>query len=147
MRLGLLIAGVLVVGGGSVVWNSMNSGDHSMSQPDTAQIAAGDAIASVQLPAALSAEATMGEQFFNVKCAACHGVNAAGRNGLAPPLIHKIYEPNHHGDEAFYRAAENGVQAHHWRFGNMPPVDGITRADIKPIIAYIREVQRANRIR
>lgn len=147
MRLSFLIAGVLALGGGVVAWNSMKSGGHSMSQPDTSQIAAGDPIASVQLPDVLSSEATMGEQFFNVKCAACHGINAAGKNGVAPPLIHKTYEPNHHGDEAFYRAALIGVQAHHWRFGNMPPVQGVTRADIKPIITYIREVQRVNGIK
>jgi hypothetical protein len=39
-----------------------------------------------------------------------------------------------------------GVQAHHWRFGNMPPVEGITRAEVATIITYIRELQRANGI-
>ncbi|WP_430540810.1 c-type cytochrome [Planktotalea arctica] len=23
-------------------------------------------------------------------CAACHGVNAVGQNGVAPPLVHKV---------------------------------------------------------
>jgi len=146
MRLGFIIAGVLVLGGGATMWTFMNSEGHSMTPPDTTQIAAGGPIVNVQLPATLSSQATLGEKFFNVKCAVCHGANAAGKNGTAPPLIHKTYEPSHHGDEAFYRAALNGVQSHHWRFGNMPPVKGITRADIKPIIAYIREVQRANGI-
>jgi len=39
-----------------------------------------------------------------------------------------------------------GVRAHHWSFGNMPAVEGLTRADVKMIIAYIRELQRANGI-
>ena len=47
--------------------------------------------------------------------------NAAGQNGVAPPLVHKLYEPGHHSDMAFIMAAKNGVRSHHWRFGNMPP--------------------------
>ena len=66
--------------------------------------------------------------------------------GVAPPLIHKIYEPSHHADEAFQRAAANGVLAHHWSFGDMPAQPQVTRADMASIIAYVREVQRANGI-
>ena len=83
---------------------------------------------------------------FEAKCSACHGVNAAGRDGSGPPLIHKIYEPSHHGDGAFLVAATNGVRQHHWSFGNMPPVEGITQAEVKSIVTYVREVQRANGI-
>ena len=57
-----------------------------------------------------------------------------------------IYEPSHHGDEAFQRAAAVGVRGHHWPFGDMPPVEGVTRGDVTMIIAYIRELQRANGI-
>lgn len=106
----------------------------------------GAALAEVVMPAALSENATVGKRAYTAKCASCHGANAEGQNGVAPPLIHKIYEPSHHGDEAFQRAAAVGVQAHHWPFGDMPPVEGVTRADVKMIIAYIREVQRANGI-
>ncbi len=88
----------------------------------------------------------LGETAFNAKCAECHGVNAAGRNGMGPPLIHKIYEPGHHGDQAFLLAAQNGVRAHHWPFGDMPPVEGLTVADVGNIVAYIRALQRANGI-
>ena len=59
-----------------------------------------------------------------------------------PPFIDIVYEPNHHGDEAFISAAMNGVSAHHWPFGDMPPVEGITEAEIRPIIAYVRALQR-----
>ncbi len=83
---------------------------------------------------------------FETKCAACHGVNAVGQNGVAPPLIHKIYEPSHHGDESFQRAVAQGVRGHHWSFGDMPPVDGLTRADVAMIVAYICTVQVANGI-
>jgi len=39
-----------------------------------------------------------------------------------------------------------GVRGHHWPFGDMPPVEGVTRGDVTMIIAYIRELQRANGI-
>jgi len=91
----------------------------------------------------LSTDARTGETYFNTKCAACHGVNGTGtENG--PPLIHKFYVPNHHGDEAIQRAAKVGVPSHHWNFGNMPPVAGITRAEVAKIVIYIREIQKAN---
>jgi hypothetical protein len=61
-------------------------------------------------------------------------------------LVHIIYEPSHHGDESFQRAAAMGVQGHHWSFGNMPPVEGIASADVTMIVAYVRELQRANGI-
>ena len=64
----------------------------------------------------------------------------------APLLTHKICGPSNHGDGSFHYAAAMGVQAHHWRFGNMPPVEGITRAEAATIITYIRELQRANGI-
>ena len=104
------------------------------------------ALANVLLPDTLSQNAKTGKLAFEVKCVSCHGVNAAGQAGVAPPLVHIIYEPNHHGDESFQRAAALGVRAHHWSFGNMPAVEGLTRADVKMIVAYIRELQRANGI-
>jgi len=106
----------------------------------------GGLLANVILPATLSQNAQSGKRGFEAKCAACHGVNAAGQDGVAPPLVHKVYEPSHHGDESIQRAASLGVRAHHWPFGNMPAVEGLTRGDIKMIIAYIRELQRANGI-
>ena len=59
-----------------------------------------------------------------------------------PPLVHIIYEPNHHADVAFLLAARNGVQAHHWRFGDMPPVPGVTDEIVLEIVGYIRWLQR-----
>ncbi|WP_240686521.1 c-type cytochrome [Aliiroseovarius marinus] len=94
----------------------------------------------------LGSDYAVGARAFTAKCAACHGPSAGGIEGAGPPLIHKIYEPSHHGDAAFFRAAEVGVRAHHWTFGNMPPVEGITRAEIAEIVKYLRAVQRANGI-
>ncbi len=82
-----------------------------------------------------------GEALFNTTCSACHGVGARGTK-QGPPLLDKIYEPNHHADIAFYRAAEMGVRAHHWKFGDMPKIPGVTRDDLTQIIAYIRWLQK-----
>ena len=105
----------------------------------------GGPIVSVTVPLLMGA-ALDGEQIFNAKCAACHGENAAGRLGAGPPLVHKVYEPSHHGDMAFMLAPRRGVPAQHWPFGDMPPVEGLTDGDIKQVISYVRTLQRANGI-
>lgn len=100
----------------------------------------------INVPETLSAPAYFGQIAFERACASCHGTNGAGGTGKGPPLIHPIYEPGHHGDTAFLRAAMAGVQAHHWNFGDMPPVEGITDETVALIVAYVRELQRANGI-
>lgn len=104
------------------------------------------ALADVFVPADLSSGAVAGKQLFDANCASCHGANAAGQADVAPPLVHIIYEPSHHGDESFQLAVARGVRAHHWPFGNMPAVDGLGRDEVAKIIAYVRELQRANGI-
>lgn len=140
----LMLAAVLVAGTVSVVWYMQKPHMNMTAMP--AENSQSGPLAQVMLPASLSAGAQQGKTAFDVKCAICHGENAAGRNGAGPPLVHKIYEPNHHGDMAFLRAAQNGVKAHHWRFGNMPPVEGVTRGDVLGIVTYIRELQQENGI-
>ena len=93
-----------------------------------------------QEPAKAPEEFQQGETKFNANCARC-GQQAAGTT-QGPPLVHKIYEPNHHGDIAFQRAAANGVRAHHWKFGDMPKIEGVTPADVEQIIQYVRWLQR-----
>ncbi len=105
----------------------------------------GLAMVKVAIPA-LTGAVLKGEAAFNENCSSCHGKNAAGKSGVAPPLIHKIYEPNHHGDMAFVLAAKQGVRAHHWQFGNMPPVPDVSDQQITDIITYVRTLQRANNI-
>lgn len=89
----------------------------------------------------LPAEFQSGEGKFNSFCARCHGAEAVGTK-QGPPLAHKIYEPNHHGDAAFQRAAANGVRAHHWQFGDMPKIDGVKPEDVDQIVKYVRWLQR-----
>jgi len=93
----------------------------------------------------LSEAAARGQAAFDTYCATCHGTDAGGTNS-GPPLIHKIYHPGHHADMAFYLAARQGSRAHHWSFGDMPPVQGVSDADLVDIITFVREVQRANGI-
>lgn len=134
---GMVAVAAVVAIGGYMWWSGQES---------AAPTASGEAMVAVTLPDSPSEEAQIGARAFEAKCAACHGVGAAGREGAGPPLIHKIYEPSHHGDGAFMVAATNGVRQHHWSFGSMPPVEGITPAEIKSIVTYVRAVQRANGI-
>jgi mono/diheme cytochrome c family protein len=92
-------------------------------------------------PAAVPAEFKKGEAAFNANCARCHGERGVGTS-QGPPLVHKIYEPNHHGDAAFQRAAMMGVRAHHWQFGDMPKISTVTSAEVDDIIRYVRWLQR-----
>lgn len=136
-RTSLLIATVAILGT-ALIWK-MNA---ATKQPASSS---GSPLVSVTVPA-LSETAEAGKAVFDAKCAECHGANAAGQDGIAPPLVHKIYEPGHHGDASFHLAARNGVRAHHWPFGNMPPVEGIDDVEIERIVTYVRELQRANGI-
>lgn len=106
----------------------------------------GTAMVAVTVPNSFTDQEQTGQRAFDAVCAACHGTHAQGTQGVAPPLVHKIYEPGHHGDMAFVLAAQNGVRAHHWKFGNMPPVEGVTQADVLNIVAYVRALQRENGI-
>ena len=88
----------------------------------------------------------VGKNLFEKNCSNCHGVTGDG-SYEGPPLMHKIYEPSHHGDAAFYRAALNGAKAHHWNFGDMPPVPGITERDVSKIVPYVRWLQQQRGIK
>jgi len=90
---------------------------------------------------------SLGLQTFQNKCAACHGQWAEGVAKKGPPLVHPYYRPSHHPDYSFYRAAMSGVKQHHWHFGDMPPVDGITKKDVAAILRFIRWWQVQNGIK
>jgi mono/diheme cytochrome c family protein len=82
-----------------------------------------------------------GEALYNKNCSRCHGLKGAGTD-KGPPLVHDIYKPSHHGDMAFHLAVMNGVRAHHWRFGDMPKIEGVGMAEAGMITKYIRSIQR-----
>lgn len=86
-----------------------------------------------------------GKALYAQNCASCHGADLKGRDAgpdQGPPFLHRVYEPSHHGDAAFQRAVASGTKAHHWKFGDMAPVKGLTPDDVAHITAYIRMVQR-----
>ena len=87
-----------------------------------------------------------GEEAYRRHCAGCHGPSAAGTT-RGPPLAHRYYEPSHHADASFLLAVRNGVAAHHWRFGDMPPQPQVGDDEVKAITAYVRWVQREVGIR
>ncbi|WP_324753913.1 cytochrome c [Roseovarius sp. Pro17] len=145
MKWGAIVFAVIALITGT--WYITRSGNET-SPANLAQSAElpGDAMASVSVPASFSDQEQIGKRAYDAVCADCHGENAQGKQGVAPPLVHKIYEPNHHGDMAFVLAAQNGVRAHHWKFGNMPAVEGVTQGDVLNIVAYVRALQRENGI-
>jgi cytochrome c len=110
------------------------------------ELKAGEPIENIMVPDQISDLGLLGKNIFELKCLSCHGINAAGRHEIGPPLVHKIYEPSHHSDQSFYRAVALGVKSHHWPFGNMAAVEGLTKGDVKAIISYVRELQRENGI-
>jgi mono/diheme cytochrome c family protein len=94
----------------------------------------------VVLPAD-AAELAAGEAVYERHCVQCHGPAAAGTE-VGPPLVHRVYEPGHHADYAFVLAIRQGVRAHHWRFGDMPPVPGLTPEQERLVIGYVRHLQQ-----
>lgn len=81
-----------------------------------------------------------GEAVFQAQCSTCHGTVGQG-TPAGPPLVHAIYNPNHHPDFAFHNAVNNGVPQHHWAFGDMAPRLGLPEEDVNNIICYIRQLQ------
>jgi len=130
-----ILALVLALGAGAVLYFGNDKGTTNSATATTVN---------VKIPK-LSFQAVTGKKAFDANCAACHGQNGAGTKA-GPPLIHTIYNPGHHSDAAFYRAAKQGVPSHHWNFGNMPPLPNVTEAQVRFIVRYIRELQVANGI-
>ncbi len=84
--------------------------------------------------------AAAGETVYRQYCASCHGADLRGTD-QGPSHLSAVYAPNHHADGAFSLAIARGAPQHHWNFGPMPPVEGLTEADIAAIIAYVRTRQ------
>jgi mono/diheme cytochrome c family protein len=82
-----------------------------------------------------------GDVLYQVNCASCHGADLKGTD-LGPSHLSVVYEPSHHGDGAFEMAIRIGTRQHHWPFGDMAPVEGLSDEDIEAIIAFVREAQR-----
>ena len=87
------------------------------------------------------AELNLNKMLYGKFCSSCHGVDLKGTK-QGPPFLHRVYHPGHHADGAFFLAAKNGTRAHHWKFGNMPPVLGTNDGIVASIVKYVRYVQK-----
>ena len=87
-----------------------------------------------------------GRILYAANCALCHGTDLKG-TPQGPPLLDAIYRPGHHADAAFLYAVRNGVKPHHWNFGPMPPVPGLTDQQVAAIVAFVRGEQQTVGIR
>lgn len=81
-----------------------------------------------------------GAAVYGEACASCHGDDLRGTD-RGPSHLSIVYEPNHHPDESFRRAIRNGVPQHHWTFGAMPAIEGLSADDVTAVIGYVRAVQ------
>ncbi|HET6954021.1 MAG TPA: cytochrome c, partial [Acidimicrobiales bacterium] len=77
---------------------------------------------------------------YEESCAVCHGSDLRGTE-RGPSHLSEVYEPGHHNDESFRAAIAQGSPAHHWDFGDMPPVPGLDAAEVEAIIDYVRAQQ------
>jgi mono/diheme cytochrome c family protein len=92
-------------------------------------------------PPGFKGDSTQGEALFQKNCISCHGNNGQGSE-QGPPLVHPVYNPKHHSDLSFHLAIRDGVQPHHWKFGEMAPLPNVTPEEVEHIIAYVRQEQR-----
>ncbi|MCZ6631139.1 MAG: cytochrome c [Actinobacteria bacterium] len=82
-----------------------------------------------------------GGELYKASCAECHGSDLRGTD-RGPSHLSILYQPGHHGDGAFQIAVLIGSTAHHWDFGPMPPVEGLSEDDVEAITAFVRQRQR-----
>lgn len=86
-----------------------------------------------------------GQMLYEKYCSSCHGIQLDGTD-KGPPLLHPFYKPSHHGDKAFYRAALQGTKQHHWNFGDMKPVEGMTPKKMDSVVPYVRYYQQQKKL-
>jgi mono/diheme cytochrome c family protein len=91
-------------------------------------------------------EHVQGGRLYSQHCAGCHGERALGTS-KGPPLLSPIYLPNHHSDAAFQIAVQRGVTPHHFTFGPMPPIPGVSPDEVAAITRYVRWLQQQSGIR
>ena len=88
------------------------------------------------------AQLNLNKLLYGKYCSECHGIDLRGTD-KGPPFLHRVYHPGNHGDQSFYTASLKGAKAHHWKFGDMKPVQGVNRGIVASIVQYVRFVQKA----
>jgi mono/diheme cytochrome c family protein len=107
----------------------------------TAVVTACTAASETTIPAQDPDLVDEGEQLYAANCAQCHGDDLRGTD-RGPSHLSEVYEPGHHADGAFLYAVQVGSRAHHWSFGDMPPIEGLSPENVEAIVAFVREQQR-----
>lgn len=97
--------------------------------------------ADISIPAQNAELVAAGEAIYQATCSPCHGSDLRGTD-RGPSHLSAVYRPNHHSDAAFLLAVKVGVAEHHWRFGAMDPIPGLTDEDIAAVTAFVRDKQR-----
>jgi mono/diheme cytochrome c family protein len=105
-----------------------------------AAVLLGAVACSADPPVAREPSVAQGADAYASSCASCHGNDLRG-TALGPSLLSIVYEPGHHPDESFRSAIRNGVRPHHWNFGPMPRITGLSDAEIESIIMFVRAEQ------
>ena len=93
-----------------------------------------------ELPVPDAGLVAAGADLYAASCASCHGVDLRGTE-RGPSHLSEVYEANHHADGAFLLAVRRGVVPHHWSFGPMPVIEGLSDADVEAIVAFVRDSQ------
>ena len=83
-----------------------------------------------------------GRGLYAQTCASCHGADLAGTTS-GPPFLDAIYRAGHHSDASFLLAVRRGARSHHWEFGNMPLIEGLSDEQVAAIVEFVRERQAA----
>ncbi|MBT6327821.1 MAG: cytochrome c [Candidatus Thioglobus sp.] len=84
---------------------------------------------------------SQGKSKYQSTCMKCHGKSLLGTE-TGPSLLDNTYKPSHHADLSFYYAVKSGVRQHHWKFGDMPMITGLSPERVSDIIAYVRQQQK-----
>ena len=91
--------------------------------------------------AAPGSQVERGAEVYAESCASCHGADLRGTD-KGPSHLSIVYEPSHHTDDSFRSAIAVGAPQHHWNFGDMEPVEGLTDEDVEAVIAFVRAEQQ-----
>lgn len=128
-----VLAAALALGLGAAACGGDDDDDAGLEADDAPAATAG---------AGGTADLALGEEVYQANCARCHGDDLRGTE-RGPSQLSVVYEPSHHSDQAYVAAITQGSPAHHWDFGDMPPVEGLDQDEVASVIAYIRSVQEA----
>jgi len=104
---------------------------------DLEQIKKGDLFPDSNYKSSIS----QGKISYQSNCIKCHGESLQG-TAKGPSLLDDVYKSSHHADISFYFAVKNGVRQHHWKFGDMPMIIGVSPQSVGDIISYIRWMQK-----